>query len=249
MRFFSQSILPFLSRLRIADPLVQVWGLAGISCVLLIMGQLRSWNASGEGKNETRPSEVRLLLGGARVAWATDFAAMGSREVRRPVLVLVGEPFVQPAGLVKLRPVLDLRPAMAASAGQLGGALPRAFREQLAQRGVPGVPLTIRLRWSGDARGNAALVERQQVSRPQSPTRRAWARLVIGNGSRSADGGIAWLAAAGRAESHVVEVTLVGAEGRATRSQLETLAELMVQLEAFSGHRVSGDPAGGAIGF
>lgn len=227
------SILLHLQRLR--DPQVQVWVMVGCSVLLVLIGHLHAWNASGEGKNEAGTSASKLLLAGARVEWTEEFAA-ALCSAKRPALSLAATPFPETAR--KARPatptIPDVRPAMEAAAGRPWQALDRSLRTQLSHASLPASPLTIRLGWSGESRGNAALVARQAAA---SGTIRDGG-FVIGNGSRSWDGQIEWLPREKTLGSGIVEITLIGPAGQSTASQWAALAELLAHLEALSGHRV-----------
>jgi len=231
---------------RLRDPQVQVWMMAGVSVLLVLIGHLRAWNPSGEGKNEVRLTASRLLLAGARMEWSEDFAAVTPRPEARPVLVLAANPSPPRKTPAPAAAVLQMRPAMQAAASQPWQALDRPLRLQLSHAGIPAAPLKIRLRWSGDARGNAALVARHPI--PSTAACESSSGLVIGNGSRSGDGEIEWLSPAMSLNPADVEITLIGPCGRTSPSQLSALAELLVHLEAMSGHRLETPPAGAGAG-
>jgi len=228
---------------RLRDPQVQVWVMAGFSVLLVLIGHLRAWNASSEGKNDSRSSASRLLLAGARVEWSEDFAAT-PRQASRPALFLSADALPQRKASAAIAPVLDLRPAMQAAASQPWQALERQLRQQLAHAGAPPAPLKIHLSWNGDRRGNAALVSRLLTTIKS----RTAAGIVIGNGSRSGDGEIELLSDFSLTEGPV-EITLIGPPGRATPSQLAALAEVLVHLEALSGHPLIPAPALGTLGY
>lgn len=224
----------FLHLQRFRDPQLQVWVMAGFSVLLVLIGHLHAWNASGEGKNEAVTSASKLLLAGARVEWTEEFAA-APRSAKRPALSLAALPLPEPAP--KARPaaptIPDVRPAMEAAAGRPWQALDRSLRNQLSHASLPASPLTIRLGWSGESRGNAALVARHAAA--SGATREAG--FVIGNGSRSRDGQIEWLPREKTLGSGIVEITLIGPSGQSTTSQWAALGELLAHLEALSGHR------------
>lgn len=235
---FSRLLLSLLFQLRrLHDPQVQVWVMAGLSVLLLLMGHLRAWSGSGEGKNDATASASRLLLAGARVTWTEEFgpAQQGSR---RPVLCL------QAPAAGGARPLpgppavrLDLRSPMEEAAARPWQFLDRSLRQQLAAAPRASLPLQIRLVWSGDTRGNAALVSRQQAA-PQAP-----AGFVIGNGSRSGDGQIEALRPSLSMAEGLVEITLIGTGSALTPRQSAALGELLHQLEAISGHLLLPDSA------
>ena len=232
-RFSASSITTMFQRLR--DPQMQVWVMAGVSVLLVLIGHLHAWNPSGEGKNNTRPSASRLLLAGARIDWSEDFGAAAPRQESRPVLVLGTDPLAHRKRSGPAISALRVRPAMQMAAGSPWRALDRPLRQQFSEAGIPASPIKIILRWSGDARGNAALISKRQAlaAAPQNTTP---ARIVIGNGSRSGDGEIELLSPNFSLKPGVVEITLIGSAGRNSPSQLAALAELLVHLEALSGH-------------
>ena len=232
MRYLPPALQLISSLQRLRDPQVQVWIMAGIAVLLVLIGHHRAWNASSEGKNDARPSASRLLLAGARVQWSEDFATVLHRRDTRPVLMLSANPLPLQKKRESASPVLAVRPAMEAAASQPWQAIDRTLRYQLSQAGLPASPLKIRLAWSGDSRGNAALMARRQ------PAAASPAGLVIGNGSRSGNGEIEWLSPSYSLSSGVVDITLIGPPGRTTSVQLAALAELLVHLEALSGHRL-----------
>jgi hypothetical protein len=232
MRLLRPAFSFFSTLQRLRDPQVQVWVMVGCSLLLVLIGHLHAWNASGEGKNEARTSASRLLLAGARVEWSEEFAA-APRPKNRPVLNLVSTPFPVSKARTAVAAIPDVRPAMELASGQPWQALDRSLRSQLAVAGIPAAPLTIRLRWSGESRGNAALVARHAAASGAPDD----AGFVIGNGSRSRDGEIEWLFRNTTLGADAVEITLIGSHGQSTPRQWAALAELLVHLEALSGHR------------
>ncbi len=205
------------------DPQVQVWLMAGLSLLLLLIGHIRAWSPSGEGKNEAAAS--RLLLAGAQVSWTEAFGP-SLRPSRRPLLVL--QSHLSPSLAPPRHPaeVPDPRPAMEAASAQPWQFLDRSLRGRIAQAGPAAESLHIRLAYSGDARGHAALV----------PRRSAAAAFVIGNGSRSGDGRVEF--APGPAHGTAVDVTLIGSGRAPTPRQMAALGELLLHLESRSGHPI-----------
>ncbi len=219
---------------RFRDPQVQVWAMAGFSVLLVIIGHLRAWSPGSEGKNASGGSATRLLLAGARVSWTEEFGSH-PRETWRPQLVLAGPA----AGIPAVPPKkafagMDLRPAMQEAASRPLQFLDRPLRQQLATTAKAATPWRIQLAWSGDARGNAALVELQQSITAQPET----SGFVIGNGSRSGDGQIEFLAPRPSEAGDVLNITLIGWGGVPTQRQLAALGELLHQLEALSGRQI-----------
>ena len=219
---------------RFRDPQVQVWAMAGFSVLLVIIGHLRAWSPGSEGKNASGGSATRLLLAGARVSWTEDFGSH-ARETWRPQLVLGGPSSGIPAAPAKKTfSGMDLRPAMQEAAARPLQFLDRPLRQQLASTARTATPWRIQLAWSGDARGNAALVDLQRSIKAQPEA----SGFVIGNGSRSGDGQIESLAATRAAAGDVLNITLIGHGGSPTQNQMGALGELLQQLEALSGHLI-----------
>lgn len=208
---------------RLRDPQMQVWLMAGFSLLLLLIGHLRAWNPSGEGKNNAAASASRLLLAGAQVTWTEAFGP-SHQPSRRPVLLLHSRPSRPLSPPRPAAQVPDPRPAMAAAAAKPWQFLDRPLRQQMAQVGPAAGPLHIRLAYSGDARGHAALI----------PRRPATAAFVIGNGSRSSDGRIEFVP--DPALGSAVEITLIGTGRTPTPRQLAALGELLHHLESHSGY-------------
>ena len=210
---------------RLRDPQLQVWLMAGFSLLLLLIAQVRAWNPSGEGKNEPAASASRLLLAGAQVSWTEAFGP-APQPSRRPVLQLPARPTAPLALTRQAAPVPDPRPAMEAAAARPWQFLDRPLRQRLAQLGPAAAPLHIHLTWSGDSRGNAALILHRQAT----------AAFVIGNGSRSGDGDIAF--APNPAAGSAVAITLIGDGRAATPRQMAALGELLHHLESRSGYPI-----------
>ena len=223
------SLITLCHRLR--DPQVQVWVMAGFSVLLVIIGHLRAWSLGSEGKNTAGVSPSRLLVAGARVNWTEEFGSY-PRETQRPQLVLSGPTAGMAAVPAKKSPPrLDLRPAMQEAASRPWQFLDRPLRQQLAATAKSSGSPRIHLAWSGDARGNAALIALQQSLRERPEP----AGFVIGNGSRSGDGRIEYLPSHGTAVESL-NITLIGQSGPPTPNQMAALGELLHQLEALSGH-------------
>lgn len=222
---------------RLRDPQVQVWVMAGFAVLLVLIGHLRAWSPSGEGKNSSTASPSRLLLAGARVSWTEEFGP-AQRPSHRPVLVLSGPvskaSASAPARLRNLpAPSLDVRAAMQEAAGKSWQFLGLALRQQLGAAAKPATALKIRLSWSGDQRGNAALIASRKFP-ADSPA----AAFVIGNGSRSGDGRIELISAHCSFADGVVDIILVGQGTGPTPRQSGALGELLNHLEALSGFAV-----------
>ena len=240
MRSLFPDFLPKLPLDRLRDPLVQVWVMAGFSVLLVLIGHLRAWNATGEGKNNYRESASRLLLAGARIEWSDKFGS-AHRPKQRPTMNL-GYSSLPGKSTIAAFPGLDLRCAMQLAASQPWQAVDRPVRQSLSQAKLPARALRVRLNWTGDVRGNAALVARRLPSESIA----AAATFVIGNGSRSGDGQIECLTSGTSFAGGLVDVTLIAAAGRISPRQLAAVAELLVHLEALSGYRVEvwqGGPA------
>ncbi len=219
---------------RFRDPQVQVWAMAGFSVLLVIMGHLRAWSPGSEGKNASGGSPTRLLLAGARVSWTEDFGSH-ARETWRPQLVLGGPVSGTPAVPVKKAFAgMDLRPAMQEAASRPLQFLDRPLRQQLASTAKNATPWRIHFAWSGDTRGNAALVDLQRSITAQPGA----SGFVIGNGSRSGDGQIEFIASTPAEATDILNITLIGHGGAPTQSQMAALGELLHQLEALSGHLI-----------
>ncbi len=219
---------------RFRDPQVQVWAMAGFSVLLVIIGHLRAWSPGSEGKNASGGSATRLLLAGARVSWTEDFGSH-ARETWRPQLVLGGPASGIPAAPAKKTfSGMDLRPAMQEAASRPLQFLDRPLRLQLATTARTSTPWRIQLVWSGDARGNAALVDLQRSITAQPEA----SGFVIGNGSRSGDGQIEYVASTLTEACGVLNITLIGQGGAPTPRQMAALGELLLQLEALSGHLI-----------
>lgn len=232
-------LFPFIQRLR--DPLVQVWFMAGISVLLVLIGHLRAIQATCEGKNETNTSPSRLLIAGANVTWTEEFGP-AHRETRRPVLAL-NAPAPAAHRLVAHTAAsapMDVRPVMQEAASRPLKFLARPLRQALTSAPKASAALKVQLTFSGATRGNAALISLQ--SQPASAATAA-ARFVIGNGSRSGDGTIAWISPPRSLESGLVEIILVGKPGAPTPAQTAALGELLNLLEAISGHSLQPDDA------
>ncbi len=229
----SLNSLIFLCR-RFRDPQVQVWAMAGFSVLLVIIGHLRAWSPGSEGKNASGISPTRLILAGARVSWTEDFGAH-SRETWRPQLVLKGPVAASPAAPAKNTFAgMDLRPAMQEAAARPLRFLDRPLRQQLTNTAQPSTSWRLHLAWSGAARGNAALVDLQRSITAQPET----SGFVIGNGSRSGDGQIEYLASTPVEPCDVLNITLIGHGGAPTQNQIAALGELLHQWEALSGHLI-----------
>jgi len=228
----------FLQHLR--DPLVQVWFMAGISVLLVLIGHLRAIQSTGEGKNETNTSPSRLLIAGATVTWTEDFGP-AHRETRRPVLALnAPAPAADrlAAHTAASKP-MDVRPVMQEAASRPLKFLDRPLRQALTSAPKASAALKVHLTFSGATRGNAALISLQ--SRPASAV--AAARFVIGNGSRSGDGTISLISPPHSLESGLVEIILVGKPGAPTPAQTAAPGALPNLLEAISGHSLQPDGA------
>ncbi|MES2467792.1 MAG: hypothetical protein V4675_10865 [Verrucomicrobiota bacterium] len=129
---------------------------------------------------------------------------------------------------------MDLRPAMQEAASRPLQFLDRPLRLQLATTARTSTPWRIQLVWSGDARGNAALVDLQRSITAQPEA----SGFVIGNGSRSGDGQIEYVASTLTEACGVLNITLIGQGGAPTPRQMAALGELLLQLEALSGHLI-----------
>ncbi len=219
---------------RFRDPQVQVWAMAGFSVLLVIIGHLRAWSPGSEGKNASGGSATRLLLAGARVSWTEDFGS-NDRETWRPQLVIGSPAAGIPAAPAKTAfDGMDLRPAMQEAASRPLLFLDRPLRQQLASTARTATPWRIQLAWSGDTRGNAALIDLQRSITAQPEA----SGFVIGNGSRSGDGQIESLASSTTETGDILNITLIGQGGAPTKSQMAALGELLHQLEALSGHLI-----------
>jgi hypothetical protein len=233
MRFPTSQTAPLTLLERLRDPLLQVWLMAGMSVMLVVIGHLRAIHAIGEGKNAPNPTPLRLLAAGVAVSWS-DEEAPTHRETRRPLLVLNTRPPVQRAlAQAKPKAPLDLAPLMQDAATRPLAYVNRPLRESLTAAATVPAPLTVQINWSGASRGNAALICLQTP--PSSGTA---ARFVIGNGSRSRDGQIIWITPGQSLASGLVQITLIGQSHTPTPAQSAALGELLNVLEALSGHPI-----------
>ncbi len=237
MRLFRPVFPLIFPAVRLREPLVQVWIMAGFSVLLVLIGHLRAWNADGEGKINPNTSASHLLLAGATMAWSDEFGSP-QRPTPRPVLRLDSATALPALGPALTAPSLDLRPALATAAAAPSKSVTRPVRAHLTQAALPSQPLQIRVAWNGDLRGNAALIAARQpaASDPSTLT------FVIGNGSRSGDGEIQCLPAGSAPASGLINIILIGPNGRTSPRQLAALAELLVYLEATSGHPIAPCP-------
>jgi hypothetical protein len=233
MRFFLFNLRRSALFQRLQDPRVQVWMMAGFAGLLVLIGHVRAWSATGQGKNQGDAPAGRLLMAGARVSWAESFGP-AQRESKRPALLLQSPaPRTAAPLLTKSSPrSLQVRPAMEEAASRSWTFLERPLRQQLITAAPHSRPLQIRLCWSGDARGNAEQVARHQAQAGHRPA----AAFVIGNGSRSPDGHIEASSPSLNLEAGRVEITLIGRGGDPTARQLAALGELLHHLEAVTGH-------------
>lgn len=224
---------------RLNDPQVQVWLMTGLAMVLLLIGHNRAWSPVGEGKNAINPTASRLLLAGAPVSWNDAFAP-SQRSTSRPNLVLHSSPSRQRQianrGSTSSK-TLEVRSSMEAAASRPWQFLGRPLRQQLAQAAPAQKPLQASLQWSGDHRGNAALLA-IHATRNHAP---AAATFVIGNGSRSKDGEIEPLRPQFSFAGGRVDIILIGSGSSPTARQTSALGELLHQLEALTGHLLIAD--------
>ena len=224
---------------RLNDPQVQVWLMTGLAMVLLLIGHNRAWSPVGEGKNAINPTASRLLLAGATVSWNDEFAP-SQRSTRRPNLILHSPPSRQRqmanrgSGSSK---TLEVRSSMEAAASRPWQFLSRPLRQQLAQAPPAKKPLQATLQWSGDHRGNAALLAIHATRHHASSA----ATFVIGNGSRSKDGEIEPLRPQFSFAGGRVDIILIGSGSGPTARQTSALGELLHQLEALTGHLLIAD--------
>ncbi len=232
-------LLPLLKSLlqHLRDPRIQVWLMVGSALLLLGIGHVRAWSGASEGKNQAHRPASRLLVAGARLDWTESFGP-AQEETRRPTLALHAP--APPAAMAKTSPapaqapMLEIRSAMQEAAAKPWNFLGRPLRQQLAVAARTPQPLHVRLVWSGDPRGNAAL-----VAGPWNSTSRSGqsAHFVIGNGSRSGDGEITALSAKFPPSGDVIEITLIGKDGHhPTDAQKAALGELLHHVEALTGH-------------
>ena len=231
MRFPSPPAAPLTLLQRLRDPLLQVWLMAGMSVLLLIIGHLRTIHAAGEGKNTSNPTPLRLLAAGVAVSWS-DEEAPTQRETRRPLLVLnTPAPAQHTQAQALPKAPLDLAPLMQDAATRPLAYVNRPLRESLTAAAAVPAPLTVQINWSGSSRGNAALIC-LQTPLSSEPA----AHFVIGNGSRSRDGQITWITPGPSLASGFVQITLIGQSHQPTPAQTAALGELLNVLEALSGH-------------
>ncbi len=224
---------PLTLQQRLRDPLLQVWLMAGMSVLLVIIGHLRAIHAIGEGKNASNPSPLRILVAGVAVSWS-DEDAPTHREKRRPVLVLkTPAPATRAVARFQPAPPLNLAPLMQDAAARPLAFITRPLRESLTAAATAPAPLTVQINWSGANRGNAALISLQSP-----PSSAPAARFVIGNGSRSRDGQITWITPGPNLTSGLVQITLIGQSRQPTPAQSAALGELLNLLEALSGHPI-----------
>ena len=239
---------------------MQVWIMAGVAVLLVLIGHLRAWSPSGEGKNASPASASKMLLGGARVEWTEEFGP-AKQVAQRPSLILespsaparteMARRAVKRKTQSALAVNLDVRPIMQEAAGKSWKFLKGPLRQQLSALPAPTGAPALRLRWSGDSRGNATLVARSR--KPGSTGPAALASFVIGNGSRSPDGMIEIIPGGQNTAGSVLiatstppgaplpclEITLIGtASTGLTARQTAALGELLNQLEAVCGHRL-----------
>lgn len=246
---------------RLKDPQMQVWIMAGVAVLLVLIGHLRAWSPSGEGKNASTASASKMLLGGARMEWTEEFGP-GKLVTQRPALILETPSIPSHTASARrtaqrhapsaLAVNLNVRPIMQEAAEKTWKFLKSPLRQQLSALPIPAAAPTVRLRWSGDARGNATLVARSRKPGPNGTA--LLASFVIGNGSRSPDGLIEILPVLPISSGSLLittstpalppppclEITLIGtAATGASPRQTAALGELLNQLEAVCGHRLA----------
>ncbi|MES2708746.1 MAG: hypothetical protein V4726_19275 [Verrucomicrobiota bacterium] len=211
---------------RLREPLVQVWLMAGMALILVIMGHVRVVRQSGDWKNMGTQSAARLLMAGANLQWTDDFAPAAAAR-SRPVIALTvsgSRPDSTPPAPVDT--LVDWRGQMAAAASRSWEYLEKAQRRMIDSTVRPATGVSVSLAWTGDPRGNASLhaLECQRLGQSDAST------FVIGNGSRSKDGGLE-IPRPLQPESPVV-VTLIGTPLSVTSGQKAALGELLNYLEA-----------------
>lgn len=211
---------------RLREPLVQVWLMTGMALILVIMGHVHAVRQSGDWKNLDTPSALRLLSAGPRVQWTDDFAPAGT--VRPRPAIDLGEPSSSAGSSLSpdTAAAPDWRVEMASAASRPWTHLAKAQRQAMDQAARPASGQNLRLIWTGDPRGNAALhsLQCQRLGQADPST------FVIGNGSRSQDGGIE---ITGPLESPgPLVITLIGTPRSFTADQKAALGELLNYLEA-----------------
>jgi hypothetical protein len=219
---------------RLREPLVQVWLMTGMALILVIMGHVHAVRQSGDRKNPDTLSAVRLLTAGPNFQWSDNFAP-ATPAGARPALALVvpdtsaSSDGPKPAPLLPARdtPALDWRAGMTAAASRPWAFLGKEQRQFIGRTDRPADGLTVRLAWSGGLSGNAALnhLEAQRLGKSEAPC------FVVGNGSRSPDGGIELTAESLPGEGSVA-ITLIGTPESITGKQQAALGELLNYLEA-----------------
>ncbi|RYD31196.1 MAG: hypothetical protein EOP86_18430, partial [Verrucomicrobiaceae bacterium] len=109
-----------LHAIRLREPLVQVWLMAGMALVLVIIGHVHAVRQSGDWKNPDMRSAARLLTAGASLQWSDDFAPGGGTARPRPAIAL--SPVPTPGRSSGIRPGggadLDWRGEMTAAASR-----------------------------------------------------------------------------------------------------------------------------------
>lgn len=215
---------------RLREPLVQVWLMAGMALVLVIIGHVHAVRQSGDWKNPDARSAARLLIAGASLQWSDDFAPAGGAARPRPAIALAPLPAlgrssgIHPGGGADL----DWRGEMTAAASRPWKHLGKTQRQVIDQVRGLSTGLSVSLVWTGDPRGNAALYSfecrRLGLAGPGA--------FVIGNGSRSGNGSLEMAGPLLPSADAPVVVTLIGSPDTVTAPQKAALGELLNYLEA-----------------
>lgn len=214
---------------RLREPLVQVWLMAGTGFILVIMGHVRAVRQSGDWKNPDTSAPFQLLTAGASLQWTDDFA-IPQTSAPRPSLVLNLSRPTAPLAANRVMPdpvsSLDWRGEMETAARGSWEFLLKKDRAEIDLVQLPATGLEVRLAWTGDHRGNAALhrldCQRRGVADESS--------FVIGNGSRSGNGSLE--ITGGLQKGKVTVMSLIGTPETTTTAQKAALGELLNYLEA-----------------
>jgi hypothetical protein len=207
------------------DPLWQVWCLAIALMISGIVSHYASAPRSGEKKNAPSPAEAFVSCALAvNLGWQPEIA-FAERDAS--------------PGLSAPAEAPDWR-AAAEHASQLRHwhSLTRPIRNQIA--GIVESPRGIRITWSGTRGGGAGALEWYH-SGILEKAHGLPCDFVIGNGQRSADGGIEptrrWIEGDDRGRELVV--CLTGTEGELSSAQEAALGELINAIEARSGRQLA----------
>lgn len=227
--FHSASKILGLHATRLREPLVQVWLMAGMGFILVIMGHVRAVRQSGDWKNHDRAGPLRLLTAGASLQWTDDFANPQS-SAPRPSVVLNPTRQAAPPAANRVMPdplsSLNWRGEMETAARGTWEYLSKTDRGEIDLAPLPATGMEVRLSWTGDRRGNASLhhLDCQHRGVPDETC------FVIGNGSRSPDGSLEMTG--GLQKGKLILVSLIGTPETTTEAQKSALGELLNYFEA-----------------